>query len=166
MDHEARVLSTEAVWAALETVVDPEIPVVSLVEMGIIQDVTRQEDGLLQVVITPTFSGCPALQVMQKDIIHTLEALGEKSIRVKVSLSPPWTTDRIAKSAREKLRAFGITPPPFHGGDIEPALLQVVGCPFCGSGNTEIRNTFGPTPCRSLSFCFDCQQPFEHFKPL
>jgi ring-1,2-phenylacetyl-CoA epoxidase subunit PaaD len=159
-------LSIEQVWEALQTIVDPEIPVVSLVEMGIIQDVSRLQDGLLQVVITPTFSGCPALHVMKADIIQKLKTLGEDRVEVDVTLTPPWTTDWIAESAREKLREFGITPPPKHRGNIEIVLTQIVACPYCGSENTEIRNTFGPTPCRSLSFCFHCQEPFEHFKPL
>jgi ring-1,2-phenylacetyl-CoA epoxidase subunit PaaD len=166
MAHEKVVLSVEEAWKALETVVDPEIPVVSLVEMGIVQDVLRMDDGTLKIVITPTFAGCPALHVMQKDIINTLKALGETSVQVSVTLTPPWTTEFIAESAREKLRDFGIAPPPRHSGNFELVLVQMVDCPFCGSGNTEIRNAFGPTPCRSLSFCFDCQQPFEHIKPL
>ena len=159
-------LSIEEAWQALQTVPDPEIPVVSLVEMGIVQNVSRREDGSMEVIITPTFSGCPALHVMQEDIRRTLEGLGEGSVEVTVSLTPPWTTNFIADSAREKLRNFGVTPPPKHRGDFELVLLKMVNCPFCGSDNTEIRNAFGPTPCRSLSFCLDCQQPFEHFKPL
>lgn len=120
----------------------------------------------MQVIITPTFSGCPALHMMKGDIRRTLEGLGEGNVEVTVSLTPPWTTDLIADSAREKLRDFGVTPPPKHGGDFELVLVKMVNCAFCGSNNTEIRNPFGPTPCRSLSFCFECQQPFEHFKPL
>ena len=166
MAGEKRTLSLEQVWEALNTVVDPEIPVVTLVEMGIVQDVSRLNDESLQVVITPTFSGCPALHVMREDIARCLKTLGEDQVDIKVSLTPPWTTDWIAESAREKLRKFGITPAPKHSGNLEIVLLQNVACPFCGSENTEIRNTFGPTPCRSLSFCLNCQQPFEHFKPL
>lgn len=155
----------QRVWTALEAVMDPEIPVLSLLEMGIIRKVELQGDAAT-VTITPTFSGCPALRVMQKNIADTVQSLGYTQVDVRVSLSPPWSTDWISPEGREKLRAFGIAPPHRHNGEIEAALLQPVTCPHCGSIKTTLRNSFGPTPCRMIFTCKDCQEPFEQFKPL
>ena len=159
------MLSKSEIYATLETIMDPEIPVVSLVEMGIVQDVTVA-DGEVTVTITPTFSGCPALETMQKDIVRRLEEAGAPEARVEVSLSPPWTTDRISTAARRKLADFGIRPAALHGGDIALVLLDAVACTNCGSENTSLRNSFGPTPCRMIYVCNDCREPFERMKPL
>lgn len=150
---------------ALAEVMDPEIPVVSLMEMGIIREVSVAE-GCAKVVITPTFSGCPALEVMKKDISNRLRSLGYTQFEIVVTLSPPWTTDWITESAKSKLKNFGITPPKVHNGAISTALLSPAECPYCGSIKTTLRNSFGPTPCRMILTCGDCGQPFEQFKPL
>lgn len=154
-----------AIWEALSQVVDPEIPVVSLVEMGIVRSIAWEGDTLV-VAIAPTFSGCPALEVMKRDIAASLEELGYIRSRVDVSLSPPWTTDWITESGREKLQAFGISPPEKHSGEVLSVLLNPVECPYCGSMATTMQNGFGPTPCRMIFTCENCKQPFESFKPL
>lgn len=158
-------MNEEAVWEALTEVVDPEIPVVSLVEMGIVRGV--QVDGPhVTVTITPTFSGCPALHVMQQDIVARLQALGCASVSVETVLSPPWSSDWITDEGRRKLKAFGLAPPQRHGGNIAITFYEPVTCPYCDSANTSVKNEFGPTLCRAIYFCHNCQQPFEQFKPL
>jgi ring-1,2-phenylacetyl-CoA epoxidase subunit PaaD len=155
----------EVVWKALEEVKDPEIPVVSLVEMGIVRHVEVGENKVI-VSITPTFSGCPALQAMQTDIVERLKRMTDAKVEVKIVYSPAWTTDWISDEARAKLKAFGLAPPPQHGGSVEITLLEEVACPYCGSTKTSLRNSFGSTPCRMIFYCNNCHQPFEQFKPL
>jgi ring-1,2-phenylacetyl-CoA epoxidase subunit PaaD len=157
--------STSAIWAALEDVKDPEIPVVSVVEMGIVRAVAV-EGGAVIVTITPTFSGCPALAAMQQGIVERLHQAGVADVEVRTVLSPPWTTEWISEGARQKLRGFGLAPPPHHDGDFTLVLLDQVACPYCGSKDTSLRNSFGPTLCRAIFYCNHCQQPFEQFKPL
>lgn len=159
------MISEEAVWQALEAVKDPELPVVSLVEMGIVRRVDVLPERVV-VTITPTFSGCPALHTMKADIAVHLRACGVENVQVETTFSPPWTSDWITDAAREKLRNFGLAPPPRHGGQFEVMLLDAVSCPYCGSENTRIRNSFGATPCRMIFYCDACEQPFEQFKPL
>jgi ring-1,2-phenylacetyl-CoA epoxidase subunit PaaD len=159
-------VTPQQIWQTLNQVKDPEIPVVSLVEMGIVREVVVADDGVL-VTMTPTFSGCPALHVMQRDIETAVRQLGVQQVTVKTVLHPPWTTDWITDEAREKLRQFGLAPPQKHGGDlISVAFLDVAECPRCGSKNTVIKNSFGPTLCRMIYYCNDCQDAFEQFKPL
>jgi len=155
----------QEIWADLDEVKDPEIPVVSIIEMGIVRDVTLDGDRVT-VTLTPTFSGCPALHVMQVDVEHRLRDLGFANIAVNVTLSPPWSTELISEGARAKLKAFGLAPPPHHDGDISLVLREPVACPYCGSESTSLRNAFGPTLCRAIFTCNTCKQPFEQFKPL
>ena len=163
---ETNTITLEAMWQALEAVKDPEIPVVSLVEMGIVRDITTSETGVT-VQMTPTFSGCPALDVMRRDITNCLQQLGIQSVTVETVLNPPWSSDWITDEARVKLKQFGLAPPPKHGGNvIAVAFLDVAECPRCGSYNTVIKNSFGPTLCRMIWYCQDCQDAFEQFKPL
>jgi ring-1,2-phenylacetyl-CoA epoxidase subunit PaaD len=153
------------VWRALDEVMDPEIPVVSMVEMGIVRDV--QIDGSAVVVqMTPTFAGCPALEMMRGAIVEKLRGLGFEQVEVKTVLSPPWSSDWITEPARAKLRAFGLAPPPLHGGNVNLFFPSQVACPYCGSTNTRVTNQFGPTLCRAIYFCRGCRQPFEQFKAL
>jgi ring-1,2-phenylacetyl-CoA epoxidase subunit PaaD len=159
------MLAEEQIWAALGEVKDPEIPVVSLVEMGIVRGVALEGQTVV-VTITPTFSGCPALHAMQGDIVTRLKEAGAADVRVEVTLAPAWTTDWISEEAREKLRSFGLAPPPVHGGDFEITLMEAVACPYCESENTSLRNPWGPTPCRTIYYCNSCRQAFEQFKPL
>ena len=160
-------LSVAAIWQALEEVKDPEIPVISVVEMGIVRDVTLQE-GRAVVTMTPTFSGCPALDVMRRDIAQRLRELGfaAEEIEVRTVLAPPWSSDWISDAGRARLKEFGLAPPPKHGGSVNVMFYDPVACPYCDGNNTAVRNTFGPTLCRAIYYCRDCQEPFEQFKPI
>jgi ring-1,2-phenylacetyl-CoA epoxidase subunit PaaD len=158
-------LTEAAVWELLDEVQDPEIPVVSVVEMGIVRDVEIEGEAV-KVTMTPTFAGCPALKVMQDEIEDKLKQAGVQDVKVRLSHNPPWSSDWIKEEAREKLKNFGLAPPPLHGGQFEAALLDIVSCPYCGSENTSLKNSFGPTLCRAIFVCNECRQPFEQFKPL
>jgi ring-1,2-phenylacetyl-CoA epoxidase subunit PaaD len=159
---------TEAqVWEALGEVADPEIPVVSLVDLGVVRDV-RVEDGRVHVAFTPTFLGCPALEVMRDELAAKVAELGAEP-DVEVVQDDSWSTDRITPEGREKLRAAGFAPPaPRVDGGTTLVQLQTgtFRCPYCGSIDTKLENIFGPTPCRSIRYCNTCRQPFEQFKTL
>jgi ring-1,2-phenylacetyl-CoA epoxidase subunit PaaD len=161
------MVSTEEVWAALAEIPDPEIPVVSLVDLGVVRDV-EVKDGHVRIEFTPTFLGCPALEVMQAAMSERVEALGAEA-EVEVVLDDSWSTDRITPEGREKLRAAGFAPPAPRG-ETKPELLQLqrgsFRCPYCGSAETRLENIFGPTPCRSIRYCPSCRQPFEQFKTI
>jgi ring-1,2-phenylacetyl-CoA epoxidase subunit PaaD len=155
------------VWAALADVVDPEIPAVSLVDLGVVQDV--QVDGRrVEVTLAPTFLGCPALEAMQRAVEARVAALGVEA-RVAIDRGDGWTTDRITPAGRAKLRAAGFAPPAPRGRGA-PTLAQLRSkafrCPYCGSSDTRLENIFGPTPCRSIRYCEHCRQPFEQFKSV
>ncbi|WGS49662.1 phenylacetate-CoA oxygenase subunit PaaJ [Paraburkholderia sp. D15] len=165
-------------WAVLETVPDPEIPVVSIRELGILRDVRRAADGALEVVITPTYSGCPAMSQIAEDVAHALDVAQLKPYRIATVLAPAWTTDWMTADAREKLRAYGIAPPTGHCGSAAPAREHVMrfvprsplalpapSCPRCGSAHTERLAQFGSTACKALYRCLDCREPFDYFKP-
>jgi len=156
----------ECVWSELAQIPDPEIPAISLVDLGVIGDV-RFEADRLTVELLPTFIGCPAIAVMQQQIIERLGLLEvADSIEVKVSFDPPWTSERITPTGRERLRLSGFAPPVMAGieGLDELAVLPVAECPFCGSRSTTLENPFGPTLCRAIYHCATCRQPFEQFK--
>jgi ring-1,2-phenylacetyl-CoA epoxidase subunit PaaD len=157
--------TVHAIWDALEEVKDPEIPVVSLVEMGIVRNVQADRDRAV-ITITPTFVGCPALIPMREAIVERVKRLGLREVEVRMSLNPPWTTEWISESARAKLKAFGLAPPPRHVGVIDIALVETAVCPHCGAMDTTLDSLFGPTPCRALYYCNACRQSFEQFKPL
>jgi ring-1,2-phenylacetyl-CoA epoxidase subunit PaaD len=161
------VVSAAAVWDALARIPDPEIPVISLVELGVVKDVAV-EDGRVRVELTPTFLGCPALERMKAELERAIAELGAQA-DVEVVLDDSWSTDRITPAGREKLREAGFAPPaPREAG--APQLVQLRGglhrCPYCGSTETRLENLFGPTPCRSLRYCESCRQPFEQFKTI
>jgi ring-1,2-phenylacetyl-CoA epoxidase subunit PaaD len=154
------------IWRALEEVKDPEIPVVSVVEMGIIRAVDVSPEGVA-VTMTPTFSGCPALDVMRREVEAAVRGLGVERVAVHTALHPPWSTEWISEAGREKLRRFGLAPPPRHVGDpAVVAFFDVAECPRCGSTNTSLRNAFGPTLCRMIWYCNECRDAFEQFKAL
>lgn len=155
----------ERIWQALERVKDPEIPVISIVELGLIRQVARYPDKLT-VTLSPSFVGCPALDAMVRQVREELERLGEPSVEVRTVFSPPWTSNWITPEGREKLRRFGLAPPPVHAGDLDRVLEEAARCPYCDSQDTELKNSFGSTPCRSIYVCNVCLQPFEQFKPL
>jgi ring-1,2-phenylacetyl-CoA epoxidase subunit PaaD len=159
-----------AVHAALDQLCDPEIPVVSLREMGILREVYISDTGV-EVVITPTYSGCPAMEQIHDDILQSLQQLGVQG-QVKTQLAPAWTTDWMSSSAKEKLRAYGIAPPNCQSSSTSQVVrftrrLQddVIACPRCGSINTTITSAFGSTACKALCKCLNCQEPFDYFKP-
>ncbi|HJW91164.1 MAG TPA: 1,2-phenylacetyl-CoA epoxidase subunit PaaD [Anaerolineales bacterium] len=158
-------LTSEKIWQILETIQDPEIPVVSVVEMGMIRSVGLDGQKVI-IQFAPTFAGCPALDVIQTEIKQRLLELGAREVQVQVKYSPPWSSDWITPEARQKLKRFGLAPPPFHAGRLERALEQAAVCPFCGSQETRLANSFGPTLCRAIYVCTRCSQPFEQFKPL
>ena len=157
--------STARIWQALAEVADPELPIVNLVELGIICEVEWVADNL-RVTITPTFAACPAYEVMGANIQARLQQLGIEQVEVHVRHEPHWTSEWISDEARRKLKAAGLAPPPHHGGDFIQVLLDPVACPCCGSTNTSLRNSFGTTPCRMIYTCNECKEPFEQFKPL
>ena len=157
-----------AVWEALAGVPDPEIPAVSVVDMGMIREV-EVGGGRVRVVVLPTFTGCPAIDVIKKDVATAVEAVeGVESAEVETSFNPPWTTDRITNGGREKLREFGLAPPTGNGPVFvtEIGLPKIAICPFCGSKETMNESPFGPTPCRAVYYCKTCRNPFEQFKPV
>jgi ring-1,2-phenylacetyl-CoA epoxidase subunit PaaD len=161
------MVTTEQVWEALADIPDPEIPVISLVELGVVRDVTVEGERV-RVEFTPTFLGCPALEVMRDAMAEKVRELGGEP-DVAVITDDSWSTDRISPAGREKLRASGFAPPtPRAAG--APTLVQlqssVFRCPYCGSTDTRLENIFGPTPCRSLRYCASCRQPFEQFKTI
>ena len=158
-------LTREAVLEALQDVKDPEIPVISVVELGVIRDV-HVEGRRVVVSMTPTFAGCPALHVMEAEVADRIRRLGAEAVEVRLALAPPWTTDWISDAARAKLRAFGLAPPPRHSGLIQIILSEAAACPYCGATDTSVKNTFGPTLCRAIYYCNACRQPFEQFKTI
>ena len=140
------------IWSVLDSVPDPEIPVVSVVDLGIVREVDAE-----RVRITPTYTGCPATQVIERDIRAALDSAGYRAVRIETVLAPPWTTDWISAAGREKLRAYGIAPP-------TPRGERAVPCPQCGSADTEEISRFGSTPCKALWRCRACAEPFDLFK--
>jgi ring-1,2-phenylacetyl-CoA epoxidase subunit PaaD len=133
--------------------------------LGVVREVALADDSIT-VTITPTFSGCPALDAMREDIRARLIALGARKVIIETQLNPPWTTDWIEDEAREKLRRFGLAPPPYIGGNVEFVLEVQAVCPNCGSNDTVMKNAWGPTACRMIYVCENCHQPFEQFKPI
>jgi ring-1,2-phenylacetyl-CoA epoxidase subunit PaaD len=154
--------------AVLETVKDPEVPVLSVVELGVVRDVEVTEAGV-RVTVTPTYSGCPAMAVIERDIADALHEHGVAHVEVRTSYSPSWTTDWIPAEAREKLRAYGIAPPGVADHDAPVQIghrRAAVRCPFCGSMRTRLKSEFGSTACKAIHACDDCRQPFEEFKAI
>lgn len=158
---------TERLEALLEQVTDPEIPVVSIRDLGILRDISLDGDQVT-VTITTTYSGCPAMSVIKSDIRQTLSEAGYENVQVKQSLSPAWTTDWMTPEGREKLREYGIAPPQksAEGHCAVASPGTAVACPQCGSNNTECISEFGSTACKALYRCQDCKEPFDYFKCL
>ena len=160
----------QRVWEALAQIPDPEIPAISLVDLGVIGSVEFDADRL-RVEVLPTFIGCPAVDVMRQQVGDRLRELGvARDVEVKVSYIPPWTSERITSAGRERLRLSGFAPP--HSGPLSAAgagldeltMLSIAECPYCGSRNTTLENPFGPTLCRAIYHCAGCNQPFEQMK--
>jgi ring-1,2-phenylacetyl-CoA epoxidase subunit PaaD len=162
-----------AAWAVLATVPDPEVPAISLRDLGIVRDVRLDDDGVLDVVLTPTYSGCPATEVIDRSVLEAIDAAGLGPVRTSLRRHPAWTTDWISEDGRRKLRDYGIAPP----GPVDPSAgvpIRLIGrraaapvpCPRCESTQTEQLSAFGATACKALYRCLACREPFEHFKPI
>lgn len=177
MSPEAAVVPTSGplapVWQVLGTVLDPEVPALSVVDLGLVREVLAHEDGL-EIVLTPTYSGCPATELIERNVLEAVAAAGFGPARVTMRRAPAWSTDWISAEGRQKLHDYGIAPP----GPVDPAAgqpMHFVGrspsgqrlaCPRCGSLQTERLSAFGSTACKSLYRCLSCREPFEHFKPI
>lgn len=161
-------LTRESVFELLGTVMDPEVPVISVVELGIVRDV-EVDDAEVIITVTPTYSGCPAMREIEDDIRRAVLGAGARDVTVRTVFAPAWTTDWIGPEAREKLRAYGIAPP---GRAEEGGLITLtrkrtaVQCPFCGSHETRLQSEFGSTACKAIHVCNSCLQPFDEFKPI
>ncbi|HMG92016.1 MAG TPA: 1,2-phenylacetyl-CoA epoxidase subunit PaaD [Chryseolinea sp.] len=158
-------MTVEDVYRWLEEVKDPEIPVLSLVDLGVITSVVVDGEKI-DVEMTPTFVGCPALDIMKEDIVRVLGEHNARNVNVKVSFRDPWSSSKLSEKGRAALKQFGLAPPPTSQIISDIDVLEHAACPQCNSTNTEIRNLFGPTLCRSIHYCFDCKEAFEQFKPL
>jgi ring-1,2-phenylacetyl-CoA epoxidase subunit PaaD len=165
-NNAAAAWSPELIWSWLAEVPDPEVPVVSVVDLGMIRDVTVSGDTV-EVAVAPTYSGCPATEVIEQDIVAFLRTKGVPKVRIHRQLSPPWTTDWISEAGRAKLQAYGIVPPARAAG--KRGLLGeqlAVACPRCGSIDTALVSEFGSTACKASYRCRHCLEPFEYFKCL
>jgi ring-1,2-phenylacetyl-CoA epoxidase subunit PaaD len=187
------MLSTDVIWKRLADVPDPEIPVISIVDLGIVRDVAISVDGICTVTLTPTYSGCPATEVIAADVREALSSLGCEQVVVQTQLSPAWTTDWMNEATKAKLREYGIAPPhvtlqehqaidisrirpfglglskssrePSTGSGRTDLFAQTVSCPRCKSTATETLSQYGSTPCKAQYRCLACREPFDYFKP-
>ena len=167
-------LRIQRAWVVLGSVLDPEVPALSVCDLGIVREVIAHDDGL-QIVLTPTYSGCPATEVIAHDVIAAIDAAGLGPARVTLQRAPAWTTDWISEQGRRKLFDYGIAPPgPVEAARDDGAVpirffnrsVEPLTCPRCGSRNTERLSAFGSTACKALHRCLACREPFEHFKPI
>ncbi|MCG3189667.1 MAG: putative 1,2-phenylacetyl-CoA epoxidase, subunit D [Burkholderiaceae bacterium] len=160
-------------WSALHSVLDPEVPALSVCDLGIVRDVVAHADGI-EIVLTPTYSGCPATEVIEQSVIDAVNAAGVGPARVTLRRAPAWTTDWISDEGRRKLREYGIAPPAGGASGAREVPIRIVRraaplrveCPRCGSVDTERLSAFGSTACKALYRCLACREPFEHFKPI
>ncbi len=158
-------LNKKKILKWLEEVKDPEIPVLSLIDLGVITDVEIL-DGKVVVNMTPTFAGCPAMDYMKNDVINVLHDKGIEKVEANVSFETQWNSNMISEKGKKALKNFGLAPPPKHDLIIDIDILENVPCPYCNSTNTDLKTPFGPTLCRSMHYCNNCKQAFEQFKPL
>jgi ring-1,2-phenylacetyl-CoA epoxidase subunit PaaD len=160
----------EALFEVLRGIPDPEVPALDIVELGIVRRVELGPDGEVTVEVTPTYSGCPAMQMIEQEIVAALNAYGYDRVELRTVFSPAWTTDWLSDAAKAKLKAYGIAAPDHTV--VEQALVPLlssvrhVPCPYCGSSNTERKSEFGSTACKAIHFCNGCRQPFEEFKAI
>ena len=160
------LFTNEQVWEFLSEIPDPEIPVITITELGVVRDIQIHQDCVI-VTITPTYTGCPAMKLFEDEIVKTLQAKGFETVEIKMVYSPAWTTAWMNDKAREKLRKYGIAPP-VKGTEDKGILFEsgpkTVNCPRCKSKNTELKSQFGSTACKALYQCKDCLEPFDYFK--
>jgi ring-1,2-phenylacetyl-CoA epoxidase subunit PaaD len=160
------MISEKEIWQALEVVKDPEIPTLSMVDMGIITKVEICGESNVFVEMTPTFTGCPAIKMMENMVVGRLKEIGIQTIEVKTTFDTPWNSNKLTERGLLCLKKHGLAPPPKHNGEITNELLETSVCPHCGSSHTEMKTPFGPTLCRSMHYCNNCLQAFEQFKPV
>jgi ring-1,2-phenylacetyl-CoA epoxidase subunit PaaD len=158
-------MNKESIYQILASVPDPEIPIISIEELGVLRDIEIVDDKI-RIYITPTYSGCPAMDMITVQIKAALQEVGYSNVEIVMQMAPPWTTDWLTESAKAKLRAYGIEPPQQKTSDLGfiRGDLPRVSCPLCGSANTELISLFGSTACKSLYKCVDCLEPFDYFK--
>ncbi len=157
---------TEEIWEALKDVKDPEIPTISLVDLGVITNVWIDSENVAHVSMTPTFVGCPAIDYMRDEVRQRLLRMPFADVDVRVSFDVQWNSNRVSEEGRKQLLEHGLAPPVPYEGVLQLEVLNNTACPFCGSHNTVLRSPFGPTLCRSLHYCNSCLQAFEGFKPI
>lgn len=155
-----------AAWKIAADLPDPELPVVTIADLGILRDVTEDDQGRVHVQITPTYSGCPAMETIRTDLVEALTAAGYLRVDVEFVLAPAWTTDWMTEATKDKLAAYGIAPPRGRVADGPVPVVLAVRCPRCGSLDTRESSRFGSTACKSLWVCRECREPFDHFKAL
>lgn len=161
----AMTLSRERAWDVAASVPDPEVPVLTIADLGVLRTVDVEDDGRTRVVITPTYSGCPAMDTIRDDLVVALSSAGYGDVEVLITLSPAWTTDWMTEVGKEKLRDYGIAPPTGGAGKAGPIRVQLgVKCPRCGSLHTREVAHFGSTSCKALYECRACLEPFDYFK--
>jgi ring-1,2-phenylacetyl-CoA epoxidase subunit PaaD len=165
VESESKIVSREDILVSLQEVMDPEIPVLSVVDLGIIGDIELTDDAVT-IKMIPTFTACPAIKMMQQQVQDKILSLGFEKVNVMVDHSIAWNSDRMSEAGKRKLEQFGLGTPLRHGGDFDLQDIEQSKCPHCGSTNTTMNSLFGSTLCRSMHFCFDCKQGFERFKPL
>jgi ring-1,2-phenylacetyl-CoA epoxidase subunit PaaD len=159
----SRNITKEDLWKLMETVYDPEIPVLSVIDLGIVRDINIQKEEI-EITITPTYSGCPAMDVIAMNIRMALIKEGFTSIKISHQLSPAWTTDWMTEAGKQKLKSYGIAPPSAKTFDKNYLETLVVECPLCRSKNTRLISQFGSTACKALYQCLNCREPFDYFK--
>lgn len=158
-------MTPDLAWEVAAAVADPELPFLTIADLGILREVTVGEDGHIEVTVTPTYSGCPATEAIAADITAILGAAGYSQVSVRTVLAPAWTTDWITERGRQKLAEAGIAPPaPCHAPG--EGTVELIRCPRCGSAETRLVSRFGSTACKSLRACRRCLEPFDHFRPL
>ncbi len=160
------MITEKEIWSALEIVKDPEIPTLSMVDMGIITKVEVRGESNVYVEMTPTFTGCPAIKMMENMVADRLKEIGIETIQVTTTFDKPWNSNKLTERGLMCLKKHGLAPPPKHEGEITMELLEHSVCPHCGSKNTDMKTPFGPTLCRSMHYCNNCLQAFEQFKPV
>jgi ring-1,2-phenylacetyl-CoA epoxidase subunit PaaD len=159
-------LNRESIYKALGEIMDPEIPTVSIVDLGIVHDVKLVDKFTVSITLIPTFAGCPALKFMEDMVRDKIGMLGIRNVDVKTSFDVQWNTNMITEKGLEGLRRHGLGIPEKHNGLVEIEVLNKVKCPYCSSTNTELKSPFGPTLCRAIHYCNECLNVFEQFKPV
>ncbi|MCK5041489.1 MAG: phenylacetate-CoA oxygenase subunit PaaJ [Sphingomonadales bacterium] len=157
---------TAKYWRALEAVLDPEVPVLSVLDLGLVRDLKLSDGGALEVALTPTYTGCPATKLIEDNVREALLMAGASKVTIKTQLSPPWTTDWMSDEGKDKLRAYGISPP-LHSSTSKASIMGIdptIACPQCGSEKTVKVSEFGSTACKALYKCESCLEPFDYFK--